>query len=327
MAVKPSLGITFIPQFPPEALVDYARQSEAAGFDTLWLYEDCFYAGAFTSAATLLAATTTIRVGIGILPVNVRNPLFMAMEIATLERLYPGRFIAGFGHGYEPWMKQIGAYPKSTLAALEETVTAVRGLLSGEETTLLGKQVHLERVQQLLVPCQVPPLYVGAVREKTLRLAGRVGDGTLLSVISSPAYVRWAKEHIAAGAAEAGRAPNHCCVSIPCQVGPDGPAAREPVRRWLAACIQDGGGHLVPLGIDAEARSHFQRYGLEEGTKRMPEAWIDELSAAGRPEQAAAMVKRLLDAGADSVVLAPVEHDPASLQSTIQYLMPLLRKL
>jgi 5,10-methylenetetrahydromethanopterin reductase len=325
--MKPSLGITFIPQFPPEALVDYARQSESAGFDTLWLYEDCFYAGGFTSAATVLAATTTLRVGIGLLPANVRNPLFAAMEIATLARLYPGRFVAGFGHGYEPWMKQIGAYPKSTLTALLETVSAVRSLLSGEETTLLGQQVHLEKVRQLLIPQQLPPLYIGGVREKTLRLAGQVGDGTLLSVISSPAYVRWAKTHIAAGASEAGRAPNHCCVSIPCQVDPDGVASRQAVRQWLAGAIQNGGGHLIPLGIDEEAQQHFQCYGLEEGTRKMPEAWLDELSASGTPEQAAIMVKRLLEAGADSVVLTPVENDPASLQATLRYLMPLLRKL
>lgn len=327
MSDQPSFGITFIPQFPPAALVDYARQAEAAGLDSVWLYEDCFFAGGFSSAATILAATATIKVGIGLLPVNVRNPLFAAMEIATLACLYPGRFIAGFGHGYEPWMKQIGAYPKSTLVALEETVRAVRSLLSGEETTLLGGHVHLERVRQLLIPAQPAPLFVGAVREKTLRLAGRVGDGTLLSVLSSPAYVRWAKEQIALGAAEAGRSPNHCCVSIPCQVSPDGSAAREPVRQWLAACIQDGGGHLVPLGIDAEARGHFQRYGLQEGTRRMPEAWVDELSAAGTPAQALEMVKRLLDAGADSVILTPVEHDPAGMQATMRGLMPLLRKL
>jgi 5,10-methylenetetrahydromethanopterin reductase len=327
MPSKPSFGIVFLPQFPPEGLVDYARQAEAAGFDTLWLYEDCFYAGAFTSAATILAGTGTIRVGIGLLPATVRNPLFAAMEITTLACLYPGRFIPGFGHGYEPWMKQIGVYPKSTMKALEETVTAVRSLLSGEETTLHGAHIYLDRVKLLLLPQRVPPLYVGAIREKTLRLAGRIGDGTILSTLSSPAYLRWAKEQIAAGAAGSKQSQNILSVGVACKVNPDSAAARRPVRRWLAENIQDGGPHLIPLGIDDEARSLFQSYGLEEGTQKMPEDWVDELSASGTPEQALATVKRLVDAGADEVVLTPVDLDPAPMLETIRHFMPRLKKL
>lgn len=327
MASKTKFGITFIPPFPPERLVEYGRMAEAAGFDTLWIYEDCFYAGAFSSAATLLAATEHIQVGIGILPVPVRNPLFLAMEIATLARLYPGRFLPGFGHGVDVWMKQIGVYPKSPLKALEETVTAVRCLLSGEETTMQGSQVHLDRVKLLLPPGQVPPLYVGGVREKTLRLAGRVGDGTLMTVLAPPAYVRWAIEHINAGMAEAGRTQHSKGVWAVCKVGADGEAARAPVRRWLAEAIQHGDAHLFSIGIEEEVLRLFQKYGLEEGAKKMPDAWIDELSAAGTPEQAAASIQRLIEAGADEVMLAPVENDLDSFKDTIKYLTPLLKAL
>lgn len=327
MSTKTTLGITFIPQFPPEALVSYARQAEAAGFDILWLYEDCFYAGAFTSAATILAATEHIQVGIGILPVTVRNPLFTAMEITTLARLYPGRFIAGFGHGYEPWMKQIGAYPKSTLKALDETVSAVRSLLSGAETTLQGSHVHLDQVKLLLTPNQMPPLYIGGIREKTLQLAGRIGDGTSLSVMSSPAYMHWANQFIAAGTAESALAQNVRCVTVASKVAAHSAIARASVRRWLAEVIKNGEPHLFALGIEDEAPELIRKYGLEEGAKKIPEAWLDDLTASGTPEQAAQMVQRLVDAGADSVVLAPIEPDPAGLQVTIRHLMPLLKEI
>ncbi len=325
MVIKPSFGITFLPPFPPETLVSYAQSAEAAGFDILWLYEDSFYGGAFTSAATILAATNTIQVGIGLLPVTVRNPLFVAMEISTLARLYPNRFIPGFGHGFEPWIRQIGAYPKSPLLALEETVTAVRSLLSGQETSLQGSHVHLDRARLLLPPNQVPPLYVGGVREKTLRLAGRIADGTLLSVPSSPAYVRWANRHIDAGAAEGSRSQNVRAVWTASKVNPDAAAAREPVRRWLAECIQAGLPHLIPMGIDEEARALFQKYGLIEGAKQMPDAWVDALSSSGTPEHAVRTIQQLIDAGADLVILAPVENTPESLSDTIRYLMPVIR--
>ena len=186
-----SLGVIFHPSFPPEILVDYAQRAEKAGFDELWLWEDSFWAGAYTSAAIILAHTDSIRVGIGLSPATVRNPLFYAMEITTLAALYPGRFMPGFGHGVEGWMRQIGATPKSSMKALGETVEAVRRLLQGENLTMHGDYVHLDEVKMLVTPNVVPSLYVGGMREKTLQLAGRVGDGTILTEMSSPAYVRY----------------------------------------------------------------------------------------------------------------------------------------
>jgi alkanesulfonate monooxygenase SsuD/methylene tetrahydromethanopterin reductase-like flavin-dependent oxidoreductase (luciferase family) len=328
MKSKTLLGITFIPQFPPEALVAFARQAEAAGFDIIWLYEDCFYAGGFSSAATMLAATDEIKVGIGILPVTVRNPLFVAMEIATLDRLYPGRFIAGFGHGFELWMKQIGAYPQSTLKAVEETVSAVRSLLSGEETSLQGTHVHLNKARLQLPPAQTPNLYVGGVREKTLRLAGKIGDGTLMSILSSPNYVRWGKEHIQTGCSEAGRSQHVCSVSVACKVNPAGTQAREMARHWIAECIQDGGPHLVSLGIAEEAPALIHKYGgPAQAASKLPDAWVNALSASGTPEQAAASVQALIEAGADSLVLAPIDSDPADVKATIHHLLPLIRNM
>src|SRR5512136_97351 len=201
----PALGVIFHPKFPPETLADYARRAESGGFDELWLWDDCFLPGAFTSAAIALSATQQLKVGIGLLPATAYNPLFAAMEITTLARAFPGRILPGFGHGVGTWMTQIGAAPKSSMKALEETVTAVRQLLRGELVTLHGTQVNLDQVQMQLTSTTVPPLYVGAMRDKSLRLAGRVGDGTILTGMSSPAYVRWAREHIQAGMAEAGR--------------------------------------------------------------------------------------------------------------------------
>ena len=56
----------------------------------------------------------------GIVPAVARNAAITAMEMAGLGRLFPGRFVAGFGHGLASWMQQIGALPPSQLAALEE---------------------------------------------------------------------------------------------------------------------------------------------------------------------------------------------------------------
>jgi len=325
---KLSLGVIFHPLFPSETLADYARKAEAGGFDELWLWDDCFLPGAFTSASIALAATQRLKVGIGIVPAVAYNPLFAAMEITTLARAFPGRFLPGFGHGVSGWMEQIGAAPKSTLKALEETVQAVRALLHGEEVTTNGSYVHFKQVKMTTTPKEIPPLYVAGMREKTLQLAGRVGNGTLLTDMSSPTYVRWARQQVDKGLTEAGgagSAGNRIAVYALAKVSTDGAAARNAMRPALVARSNLNSPQLVVLGIMDEAQALIQKYGTQEAAAHIPEAWIDELSIAGTPEQCAAAINRLAEAGADSVILQPLEHEPGCLDEYVRYLVPLVK--
>lgn len=321
----PAIGVIFHPKFPPESLADYARRAEAAGFDELWLWDDCFLQGAFTAAAIALSATNKLRVGIGLLPATAYNPLFAAMEITTLALAFPNRFLPGFGHGVGSWMAQIGAAPKSSMKSLNETVTAVRQLLSGELVTIHGNQVNLDNVQMQMRPEVIPPIHVGAMREKSLRLAGRVGDGTILTAMSSPAYVRWALGHIRAGMAESGRSHHRVVVYVDVKVDLNGETARAAARRTLAERLPWADSQLAALGITQEVAAFTQAHSADEIAEQMPDEWVDAFSASGTPEQAAAAVRRLMDAGADSVVLQPLDGDPACLDEYIRYLMPLLK--
>jgi len=321
----PSLGIIFHPTFPPESLAASARKAEAAGFDELWLWDDCFLPGAFTSAAIALSATQRLKVGIGLLPATAYNPLFAAMEITTLACAFPHRIMPGFGHGVLPWMAQIGAAPKSSLKSLHETVTAVRRLLAGESVTLHGEQVHLENVQMQLTPDDRPPLYIGAMREKTLQLAGRVGDGAILTAMSSPAYVRWALDHIHTGMAESGRTDHRLVVYVDVKVNPDGEMARAAMRRTLAEWLPWADSQLNALGIAEEVSAFIQAHGAAGVSERMPDAWLDAFSAAGTPDQVTNALQRLTEAGANSIVFQPRNGDPDCLDEYITYLMPRLR--
>jgi alkanesulfonate monooxygenase SsuD/methylene tetrahydromethanopterin reductase-like flavin-dependent oxidoreductase (luciferase family) len=321
----PTLGVIFHPTFPPETLADYARKAEAAGFDELWLWDDCFLPGALTSAAIALSATQRLKVGIGLLPATVYNPLFAAMEITTLARAFPNRILPGFGYGLASWMTQIGAAPKSFMRALDETVAAVRQLLGGELVTAHGQQIHLEQVQMHLGPGYVPPLYVGAMREKTLRLAGRIGDGSILVAMSSPAYVQWACEQIRAGMAESGRTQHRVVVYYDVKVSSDGADARAATRRSLASRLPWVDAHLNTMGIAAEVAALIETHGANGIAEHIPDAWLDAFAAAGTPEQAQASIQRLFAAGADSVVFQPLDGDPDCLDEYIRHLMPLLK--
>jgi alkanesulfonate monooxygenase SsuD/methylene tetrahydromethanopterin reductase-like flavin-dependent oxidoreductase (luciferase family) len=158
------------------------------------LWEDCFLSGGVSAATAALAWTQRLRVGIGIMPVPFRNVAAVAMEIATLSRLFGDRYLPGIGHGVQEWMGQVGARAGSPLTLLREHATALRSLLRGEEVTVSGRYVQLDAVRLDWPPITPPSLYVAATGPKTLALAGEVGDATVLAGGTSPADVARARE-------------------------------------------------------------------------------------------------------------------------------------
>jgi alkanesulfonate monooxygenase SsuD/methylene tetrahydromethanopterin reductase-like flavin-dependent oxidoreductase (luciferase family) len=202
---EPTLGVTFRPQLPPERLREVAQAAEGAGVAELWLWEDCFLEGGLTAGAAALAWTERLRVGVGLLPVPLRNPALAAMELATLARLFPGRLLPGLGHGVLDWMAQVGARADSPMGLLREYTAAVRALLHGRRVTVAGRYVRLDGVALDWPPSEVPPVLVGARGPKTLRLAGELADGAILDSEVTPDGVRAAVAHVEEGRAAAGR--------------------------------------------------------------------------------------------------------------------------
>jgi alkanesulfonate monooxygenase SsuD/methylene tetrahydromethanopterin reductase-like flavin-dependent oxidoreductase (luciferase family) len=194
----PRIGLVIRPEWPPERLRGFAAAVEAAGLDDVWLWEDCFFSGGVAAASAALAATSSVRVGLGLMPAPLRNPVLAAMEISGLARLFPGRFVPAAGHGVPPWMVQVGAAVASPMGLLREWVPAVRALLRGETVTVSGEYVRLDHVTLDWPPGEVPPLLVGARGPKTLALAGELADGLCLDASLTAAGVAQAVAHSAA---------------------------------------------------------------------------------------------------------------------------------
>ena len=289
MGGRPSIGVMFQPGRPVVELPGFARRVEALGYDELWLAEDCFLHGGLTAAATVLAITERVRVGVGLLPVAVRNPAIAAMELATLAALYPGRIEVAFGHGVETWMRQIGARPADRLVALRETVAAVRGLLRGEEVSREGRFVTLDRVRLERPPATAPTVLVGTTGERAIGVAREVADGVLLPEGASPAAVAWA--HGLLGAA---RVVTYAWLCI----DEDGDLVERELLPAVAAW-RDGG--LYP-NLVARAGA------ATEGP--LDAAAVRDVAVAGTPSACADAVTARAQAGASSIVLAPVGGDP-----------------
>jgi alkanesulfonate monooxygenase SsuD/methylene tetrahydromethanopterin reductase-like flavin-dependent oxidoreductase (luciferase family) len=313
------VGLVLGSALAPETLPRLSRLAEELGYGELWFAEDYFFTGGISGAAAALAATERIPIGLGVVSAMVRHPALLAMEIATLDRMFEGRLRPGIGTGVPAWMRQMGVKPASPLTALRESLESVRRLLDGEEVSLDGRYFKFDRVRLTHPPATRVPLYMGVLAPKMMQMSGEIADGNVLSVLSSPEYVRWARERIAAGVAEAGRVdePRRLATFAFVSVGRDGAAAkaalREPMAFYLAA---DGGNALTDAyGISDELNAMLAAGGGAEALAReLPDQWIEDLAIAGEPDECAAKIQRLLDAGSDSVVLFPVAgSDPEAI--------------
>lgn len=239
-----TIGVTFRPQLPPEELRGVVAAAEAAGVDELWLWEDCFLEGGLTTAVAALAWSTRIRVGVGVLPVPLRNPALAAMEAATVTRLFPGRFVLGLGHGVQDWMHQVGAGVESPMTLLREHVTAVRDLLDGRTVDVSGRYVSLDRVA-LDWPPQAPPTLVVAGRgPKTVRLAGELADGVVLDGEQPLDDVRRARDLVDEGRAASGR-PGRALVVAYLPTETRDPDLARTVADQVAAVVEAGADTVV----------------------------------------------------------------------------------
>lgn len=279
-SAPPALGLAFVPTLPPERLHSIATATESAGLEELWVWEDCFKESAVASAAAALAWTTTLRVGIGLMPTPLRNVALSAMELATLERMFPGRLIAGVGHGVQIWMAQVGGRVESPMTLLREYVTALRRLLAGERVDIQGRYVRLDDVALDWPPNTPPPLMLGGAGPKSVALAAELGDGNILACALSDDEIRAAYDIVSEVRGRTG----HPLVVT--EIVATGPGAQQRV--------------------DAEV----PRWGKPAGAG---------IGTAGDADAIAATIRRLADLGATSVAIQPTQDEP-DLEGLLRFL-------
>ena len=272
-SASPRIGCVYRPTTAPEHIAAAAAAADAAGLDDLWFWEDCFLAGGISAAAVALSHSHRLTVGIGVMPVPMRNVALMAMEIATLARAFPGRLRIGVGHGVQDWMAQIGVRANSPMTLLREYLTCLTGLLGGDRVTFHGRYVDLDGVRLDWPPDPAPVILAGAMGPKTLALSAELAAGTVITGGTSPDQLREAVAHVRAAQGPDPR-PHAVVTYLLCTTGPD-------ARRELLA---EG----AEWGLDLDA----------------------DIGVFGSAEDIARGARRWIDAGADTVVFQPRAATP-----------------
>ncbi len=308
------VGIQIGATTSPSDLGAVVAEAERLGYGEAWLAEDYFELGGVAETTIALAATGEIPIGLGVVAAPARHPAVTAMEFATVGAAFPGRFMAGLGHGAPGWLDQMGLRPASPLRLLRETIGAIRDLLEGEEVSRNGGYFTFDRVKLTHPPEDPIPLYLGVHGPASLRLSGELADGTLLGWFSSPDYVVWARERIDEGRQHAGRTDAHQLVAL-CvlSISKDDPeSALREIGGWARPM-------LAAMGESPQMKASQVRNELAESlaasgdSEILPEPLLSQFVAAGDATMCRRMVDRLLEAGADRVVLVP---NPGGLRST-----------
>lgn len=312
--------------------VEQAREGERLGFASGWVTE-VSEPDAVTVLAAAAAGTERLRLGTGIAPIFLRDPYLAAMSFWSLQDLSGGRMTAGFGvstpvivngwHG-QPWSRP--------LAHMREYVDLFRRMTAGEQLRHDG----LYRMRAPAMPAADPPIpiYVGALGEGMLELAGEIADGVILNYPTATSIAR-AVAAIERGVARAGRerAEVRVIAFARTVLHESYEAAATPIRDELLAYL------MAPVyrkvftedGFGEECETFARRWEARERAEAIAgisERFVRAHAVVGRSagecrEQAEALVA----AGLDEALLYPVApagaaDEQAAVLETIRTLAP-----
>jgi probable F420-dependent oxidoreductase len=294
-----------IPFASPADLIRLARAAERLGYHAVW-GNDHITAAPYVRAtwaappnfyevlitlATVGAHTERVRLGTAVLVLPLRDPVLVAKQVATLDRLTGGRVILGVGIGAyrEEFQAQ---WPRRSAAhrgeLFDEALEALRRLFSERDASYAGKHHAFEKVELFPKPLQRPlPIYVGGHTELAVARAARFGQGWL------PGWrpfeeIRARTALLRRLAVEAGRAP-----------------------RDVEAAVQ----FTLMLGrTSEEAAARYRKTGMVSHRKSLAHSGRDPALAEannliGSPARVLEQVRILESAGVDHLCALQFPHD------------------
>ena len=243
------------------------------------VFHDLLYQPAIGPLLLMARVTERIRLGPAALNPFTLHPYEIAGQIAMLDSVSSGRAYLGLAKG--AWLDRLGIEAQRPLAALREAVAIIRALLAGDESGFEGERFTLVPGTRLAYPRtrESVPLLIGTWGEETARWAGSVADEVKIGGSANPELLPVVRDWISNDAVRIVVG----CVTV---VDEDGDWARERARTAVEPYLEVVG-HLDPT--------------LELRDGQAPP--LDRFCIAGTPDEVAAHVVELWDAGAGRVEL------------------------
>jgi alkanesulfonate monooxygenase SsuD/methylene tetrahydromethanopterin reductase-like flavin-dependent oxidoreductase (luciferase family) len=329
------LGAHFLPEDLP-VFLDSVRVADEVGYERAWLVDGhMLWQDLYVYMTHGLAATERIAFGPGVTNPLTRHFTVTASVAATLADLYPGRVLLGIGRG-DNAVRTLGLQPVPT-RRLVDVVPKVRQLVAGQSIDFEGADVRIRWADQDV------PIMMAATGPKNLRVAGALADIVMVYVGVSPVSVRWAIDHVRAGAVEAGRDPDDVEIAVLCAmwVSDDQEQAWDACRWAPAACanhIEDvtrrNPEHGMPDDMTrlVEARDEYDYYAGHLDSKAEHTAYltgelIDDFAIAGPVERCLQKIRALAELGVGEVSTAYLNGELEQMRRVGREILPAVGRL
>jgi len=328
-----ALGIDPNSRLSVAEMVECAQLAETRGFAAIWVAEGR-RGDVFALLSALATSTSKIRLGAGVLPILVRSPWVVAMGTATVDEISGHRFMLGLGAGHKSVIEDRHglSYDRPTLR-MREVTAIVRRALTGEVVNFEGQIFRLTGAQLSARPARSDvPVYIAGIGPRVLELAGEIADGAFL-IFPTENSVRTSVRRIGDGAVRTNRDPEQLDVVayvFTC-VAAERQAAVASSRRTIAY-----------FGRLPHYRSLFAQEGYSKEAAALKDAWacddearatdavsddmVSTLSATGTPDDVAARISALLEAGLKQAVLFPFAADGDAKTAILRTIAALTRR-
>lgn len=292
MKVRIGYGFGVRTSLNDEGFARVVDSLETLRFDSLWLSERISGAAPDPLVAMSFAAGRTrhLKFGMSVMVLPGRNPVVLAKELATLDRMSGGRLLPAFGLGVaDPREQQaFGVAREDRAKIFDEALHVVRSCWTKDSFTHHGTHFQYDDLRVEPKPLQSPPeVWLGGIAPSELRRVGRLADGWLPSFVTVDDVVpgRATVERVAA---EHGREidPEHFGVLIPYTMSPlppevlTGLATRRPDLDDPSRLVPTGWEQLT-VAISAFVDVGFSKFVVIPLTEPgSPDAWEDHLGDA-----------------------------------------------
>lgn len=305
-------GFTFasIMALGPQLAIETATRAEQLGYESFWTAETTG-PEAFTTLAAAGAAAPSLGLGTGVIPIQLRTPMTVAMAAATLQALHPDRdVLVGIGisspvvterwHGVE--------YGDRPLARCREYLTLLKEIWAGDAVTFEGDFWSLSRSRLgVRLGERKPKVVLGALNPKMLALGGELADGVLLNYLPA-SHVPWSIEQVRSGGDATIYAYVHAGVTER-EHGIDN--ARKDLFSYAVVDAYARNFERAGFADDiGEIRARHAAKDREGAVGAVSDAFVDAIDFMGTHDEVRDFARTYVDAGVEVPILMPLPWGP-----------------
>ncbi len=252
----------------------------ALGFTQYWTPQ-IFDLDVLTAIAVISQQVPDIRLGTAVVPTYPRHPMALAQQALTVSQVSGGRLDLGIGLSHKPVVEGMWGLPfDRPVKHMSDYLKILQPLLADGRVSHGGEMVTGRG--EIGVRAEAPPVFVAALGEQMLKLAGKLADGTVTWMTGPATIGELTAPTINAAAEAAGRPAPQVIAAVPVCCTDDVDAARAKAAE-----------EYVIYGQLPSYRAMLDREGM---------GGPEDLALIGSADHIAEGMQRFLDAGATTIV-------------------------